>query len=131
VQVNGVRNLDIRLVRAMHEGTDVLPDDVEELRGYLRMIETLLSEKAGELEPTWELACAAAAEIETLQTLEVAVAERAIAIQATSLEVVAGKLAIWRALAPGADDGDAASVRNRLVASVERDIERMSGRARR
>ena len=66
----------------------------------------LLAEKAAELEPSWEQACAAAAEIVTLQDLETTVAERAIAVRAESLKDVRAKLAIWRALAPGAEDGD-------------------------
>jgi hypothetical protein len=118
--------LDYRLVRALRQGTDALPDDVAELRGYMRMIGTLLAEKAAELEPSWEQACAAAAEIETLQNLEAAVAERAIAIRAESLETVRGKLAIWRALGPASDDDDMRSPRNRLILSVEADLERLS-----
>jgi hypothetical protein len=118
--------LDYRLVRAIRQGTDALPDDVGQLRGYMRMIGTLLAEKAAELEPSWEQACAAAAEIETLQNLEVAVAERAVAIRAESLETVRGKLAIWRALGPASDDDDMRSPRNRLILSVEADLERLS-----
>lgn len=117
--------LDYRLVRAMRQGTDALPDDVGQLRGYMRMIGMLLAEKAAELEPSWEQACAAAAEIETLQNLEVAVAERAVTIRAESLETVRGKLAIWRALGPASDD-EMRSPRNRLILSVEADLERLS-----
>ena len=117
--------LDYRLVRALRQGTDALPDDVAELRGYMRMIGMLLAEKAAELEPSWEQACAAAAEIETLQNLEVAVAERAVTIRAESLETVRGKLAIWRALGPASDD-EMRSPRNRLILSVEADLERLS-----
>ena len=118
--------LDYRLVRALRQGTDALPDDIAELRGYMRMIGTLLAEKAAELEPSWEQACAAAAEIETLQDLETSVAERAIAIRAESLATVRGKLAIWRALGPASDDDDMRSPRNRLILSVEADLERLS-----
>jgi hypothetical protein len=118
--------LDYRLVRALRQGSGALPDDVAQLRGYMRMIGTLLAEKAAELEPSWEQACAAAAEIETLQNLEAAVAERAIAIRAESLETVRGKLAIWRALGPASDDDDMRSPRNRLILSVEADLERLS-----
>ncbi len=106
--------LDYRLVHAIRGGAEALPNDITCLRGYLRMIEALLAEKAAELEPSWEQVCAVAAEIETLQSLEVAVAERAIAIRADSLETVRGKLAIWRALAPGAEDENMTSPRNRL-----------------
>jgi hypothetical protein len=118
--------LDYRLVRALRQGSGALPDDVAQLRGYMRMIGTLLAEKAAELEPSWEQACATAAEIETLQNLEAAVAERAIAIRAESLETVRGKLAIWRALGPASDDDDMRSPRNRLILSVEADLERLS-----
>ena len=65
--------LDNRLVRALHEGAEALPGDLAELRSYLRLIEALLTEKAAELEPSWQQACAAAAEITTLQTLEITV----------------------------------------------------------
>jgi hypothetical protein len=117
--------LDYRLVRALREGTDVLPGDIGELRGYLRMIGSLLEEKASELEPAWDLTCAAAAEIETLLTLERTVAERAIAVRATSIEMVRGKLAIWRALGPDSEDCDMDSPRNRLILSIDEDLARL------
>ena len=64
--------LDYRLVRAHpRRGRRRCRTTSRALRGYLRMIETLLAEKAAELEPSWEQACAVAAEIETLQALEV------------------------------------------------------------
>ena len=53
-------------------------------------------------------------------------AERAIAVRAESLAEVRAKLAIWRALAPGAEDGDLRTPRNRLILSVEADLERLS-----
>ena len=121
--------IDCLLVRALREGSEALPGDIRALTGCLAMIATLLEEKAAELEPSWEQVCAVAAEIETLQSLEVAVAERAIAIRADTLETVRGKLAIWRALAPGAEDENMTSPRNRLILSVEADIERLLGRA--
>ena len=121
--------LDDRLVRAMREGAGVLPADIGSLRGYLRTIEALLAEKAAEVEPSWEQACAVAAEIETLQSLELAVAERAIAIRAEDLHTVRGKLAIWAALSPESGDEDIGSPRNRLVLSVATDIDRLLGRA--
>ena len=118
--------LDNRLVRALREGADALPGDLGELRGYLRLIESLMAEKARELEPTWNQACASAAEILTLQTLESTVAERAIAVRAGSVAEVRAKLAIWRALAPGAEDDDLRTPRNRLILSVEADLQRLS-----
>ena len=118
--------LDYRLVRALREGTDVLPGDIGELRAYLRMIASLLEEKAHELEPAWDLTCAAAAEIETLLTLERTVAERAIAIRATSIDMVRGKLAIWRTLGPDSEDCDIDSPRNRLILSVDEDLARLA-----
>ncbi len=124
------QKLDINLLRAMRDGTAALPPDLGKLRGYLRLIGSLLEEKAAELEPSWEQACATAAEIETLQNLEAAVAERAIAIRAESLETVRGKLAIWRALGPASDDDDMRSPRNRLILSVDADLERLSLRRR-
>ena len=114
----------------MREGTSALPDDLGKLRGYLRMIGALLEEKARELEPSWEQACAAAAEIVTLQDLETSVAERAIGVRAESLDQVRSKLAIWRALAAGSEDGDLRSPQSRLVLSIEADLERLSALAR-
>jgi hypothetical protein len=122
------QHLDINLVRAMREGTSALPADLGKLRGYLRMIGTLLEEKARELEPSWDQACAAAAEIATLQDLEASVAERAIAVRAESLDQVRAKLAIWRALAAGSEDGDLRSPQSRLILSVEADLERLGSR---
>jgi len=118
--------LDDRLVRALREGADVLPEDLTMLNCYLKMIDRLLAEKAAELEPSWSQACDAAAEIETLQTLETVVAERSITVQAGDLGAVRAKLEIWRALADGASDGDLSTPRNRLILSVEADLERLS-----
>ena len=123
--------LDYRLVRAMRRGPDVLPGDIAQLRSYLRMIEVLLAEKASEVEPAWDLSCAAAAEIETLLKLELTVAERAIAVPATGLDGVRGKLAIWRALGTDAEDGDLDSVRNRLILSIDEDLARLHRDGRR
>ena len=117
--------LDINLVRALREGTSALPADLGKLRGYLRMIGALLEEKARELEPSWEQACASAAEIATLQDLETAVAERTIAVRSDGIEQVLAKLAIWRALAAGGEDADLLSPQSRLVLSVEADLERL------
>jgi hypothetical protein len=116
-------------MRAMRGGTRELPADLNQLRDYLATIAVLLAEKAAELEPSWEQACAAAAEIATLQDLETTVAERAIAVRAGCLKDVRAKLAIWRALGPGAEDGDMSTARSRLILSVEADLERL-GQAR-
>lgn len=117
--------LDNRLIRALREGTGVLPGDLEQLCGYLRLINGLLAEKANELEPSWAMACASAAEIETLQGLQATVAERAIAVRSASLEAVQAKLKVWRELGAGAEDGDVRSPRNRLILSIEADVERL------
>jgi hypothetical protein len=124
--LNEETELDYGLVRAMRHGTSALPGDLARLRNYLRTIEVLLAEKAAELEPSWEQACAVAAEIAALHELEATVAERAIAVRAESLRDVRGKLAIWRALAAGAEDGDLCTPRNRLILSIEADLERLS-----
>lgn len=118
--------LDNRLILAIRQGAGALPADLGRLHGYLRLIESLLAEKAGELEASLEAADAAAAEIETLQRLEATVAERAIAVRAEDLAAVREKLAIWRALSPGIEDADLGSPRNRLVLSVEADLERLA-----
>ena len=80
----------------------------------------------GFLEPSWEQVSASAAEIMTLQTLETTVAERAIAVRAESLAEVRAKLAIWRTLAPGAEDGNMRTPRNRLILSIEEPLRRMA-----
>lgn len=117
--------IDYLLVRALSDGSQALPGDIGALRGYLAMIETLLEEKATELEPSWEQACAVAAEIETLQALEMAVAERAIAVPADNIEAIRGKLALWQVLTPDTDE-PADSKRTRLIRSIEADLERLS-----
>jgi hypothetical protein len=118
--------MDFRLTRAVAGGCGTLPEDLDALADYLEMIGVLLAEKAAELEPSWEQACAAAVEIATLQDLEAAVAERAIAVRAQNLADLRAKLAIWRGLAPGAEDGDLAAPRNRLILSVEADLVRLA-----
>lgn len=121
---------DTHLVRAIREGTSALPGDLARLRGYLGMIGALLEEKARELEPNWEQACAIEAEIATLQALEASVAERAIGVRAGSVDEVRAKLAIWRALVAGGELCELRSASSRLILSVEADLERLSGRAR-
>jgi hypothetical protein len=123
--------LDDRLTRAMRGGPSALPGDLALLRSYLRMIADLLEEKATDLEHDWAQACAAAAEIETLHGLEGAVAERAIGVQASGLDDLRVKLEIWRALIQGLPDEEMASTQNRLVLSIEADIQRLQRGSRR
>lgn len=123
-------NLDDRLMRAMREGHEVLPDDLALLRGYLRLIEGLLAEKATELEPDWAQACASAVEIETLQALESVVVERAIGVRASDVSAMRVKLDIWRLLVAGDEDGHAGSSSHRLVLSVADDLERLEAQRR-
>ena len=122
--------LDYGLVKALRSGAEALPSDIECLRGYMRLIEALLREKASELEPSWEQASAIASEIDTLHTLELAVAERAIETPAPDLDTVRGKLAIWRALGPGTDESDESAPRNRLIESIDADLARIAAAAR-
>lgn len=117
--------LDNRLVRALREGQQALPSDLARLNGYMKLIGALLEEKAAELEPTWALALAAAAEVETLQDLETAVAGRACAVEACSIAGVLTKLAIWQAL-PSEEEPTETSLRDRLVLSVRSDLERLA-----
>lgn len=117
--------LDVQLVRALKEGAGVLPADLERLRGYMSMIGGLLEEKANELEPSWNAACAAAAEIQTLQDLEASVAERAIETAADTLRAVRTKLAIWKVLSLGSEE-DPSAPRNRLILSIEDDLHRLA-----
>jgi hypothetical protein len=118
--------LDNGLVRALRGGHAALPECPRRLAGYLRTIERLLAEKAREHEPNWDEACAAAKEIETLQALATAVAERVIALRGQDLPAVLAKLALWRDLAPaGEDDACARDLRDRLILSVEADLVRL------
>lgn len=123
-------------MRALHEGPRALPQDLDRLHDYLRLIDGLLAEKAQEHEPEWALALAAAAETETLQRLEQAVVERAIGVRPRTLWGVLAKLAIWQRLEGcGEDEAEAPGLRDRLVLSVRSDVERIarsgSGRLRR
>lgn len=119
--------LDQPLVRALRGGAAALPEDIERLTGYMRLIQQLLGEKAAEHEPTWAQACASAAEIETLQDLEAAVVERAISLRVDNLDGVLTKFGIWRALVEEETQG----LRDRLVLSVEADIQSIVRRSRR
>jgi hypothetical protein len=110
--------LDDRLLNAMGAGATALPEDMERLRGYMRMIQGLLGEKAEDLEATWAASCATDAEIVTLQELEAAVIERTVGIRAASLGEVIAKLEIWKALAEDCADG----LRDRLVLSALDDL---------
>lgn len=117
--------VDVQLMRALKEGAGALPGDLDRLLGYMSLIGGLLEEKANDLEPSWDAACAAAAEIETLQVLESTVAERAILTAADTLRAVRSKLAIWKALTLGADE-EADAPRNRLILSIEDDLQRLA-----
>lgn len=119
--------MDVQLVRALRQGPAALPDDLDRLRSYMKLFGGLLEEKARELEPSWEAACAAAAEIETLQVLETTVAERAIGMSARSMGEIRNKLAIWKSLAESSEE-DLTSPRNRLILSIEEDLARLSQR---
>ncbi len=118
-------NLDVQLVRAIREGAAALPGDLERLRSYLTMIERLLHEKANDLEPSWDAACAIAAEIEALHALEASVAERAIAVSADTMAGIRTKLAIWHTLTAGSEEDDMSTPRNRLILSIEADLRRL------
>jgi hypothetical protein len=119
--------LDHALVRALHGGPAALPECPRRLAGYLETIEHLLTEKARENAPTWDEACVAASEVETLLALERAVAERVIGLRGDTIGTVIGKLMVWRALRPaGADDTAMLSLRDRLVLSLEADLIRLA-----
>lgn len=118
--------LDEGLVGALRAGPDVLPNDLSALAECLRTIAILLAEKAGELEPSWSEARAVAAEVETLLDLEAAVAARAAAIPAATIDDVRTKLAIWKALVAGSEGeaGDPAGVG--MILSIEADLDRLA-----
>ena len=113
------------MLAALRTGAGALPSELGALGDCLGTIGLLLAEKAAELEPSWSEALAVAAEIETLLELEAAVAERAIAIPATSPEELRAKVGIWKALAAGSDDPDSESPHARLLLSIEADIHRI------
>jgi len=117
--------LDVQLIRAIREGAAALPGDLDRLCAYMSLIGRLLEEKANELEPSWEAACAMAKEIETLQLLESAVAERAVGTAADTLAAVRSKLAIWKALSEGSEE-EPRTPRNRLILSIEDDLQRLA-----
>ncbi len=117
--------VDDRLMRALREGADALPEDLNRLHEYLMLIGGLLGEKAIEHEETWELALAAAAEIETLHDLEAAVSDKVVAVPARDLREVLIKFAIWGSLEAGCEPDGETGVRGRLVRSIRCDIERM------
>ena len=118
--------VDDQLLRALREGPDALPMDLNRLHGYLHLISGLLTEKAQEHEPDWAQALAAAAEIETLQDLERAVAEKAVDVPARTLWAVLSKLAIWESLGPCGEEACSTSQRDRLIDSVRADLERIA-----
>ena len=124
-QVRGPR-LDDQLLRALHEGPAALPDDLNRLLGYMRLIAMLLAEKAQEHEPEWRLVLGSAAEIETLLNLEALVVEKAIGVPARTLPSLLVKFAIWAALQPEGEDFPAIPRRDLRVESARRDLERLA-----
>lgn len=116
--------LDERLLAALRSERD-LPGDLAALGDCLQTVGVLLAEKASELEPSWGEARAIAAEIETLLTLEDAIAERACAIRAGSLGELRAKFAILRALDDGGPAADAGAGRDRLIRSIGDDLDRL------
>lgn len=124
LQVSGRRKLFKKyggsdLLSVMEEGQAALPDDLGMLNGYMRVITGLLAEKAQENQPTLALENAAAAEIETLLTLETLVAVKTAQVTCATLECLRSKLDIWDAI--GRDcDGDLP--REAIVQSVRNDL---------
>ena len=119
------KKADDEVLAALRTGADALPSELGALGDCLGTIALLLAEKAAELEPSWSEALAVAAEIETLLELEAAVAERAIAIPATSPAELRAKVGIWKALVAGSDDPNSESPHARLLLSIEADIHRI------
>ena len=125
---------DTRLARALQEGPEVLPPDAQVLNGYLDMIAGLLADHATERQENWSSAVETASSIADLLALEETVGERAISLRAETVESVLQKLRIWRRFNSGdgsCDDVDGrATVRDRLVLSVEADLTRIARAAR-
>lgn len=123
--MNGT-TVDRRLVRALQEGCEALPDDLDALYRYLTLITELLAEKGDEHEPCWALALTGAAQMQTLQDLEALVARKAAHVCAGGLDQVLLKLAIWEALEPGGSEDEEISLRDSLVHSVRLDLQRLT-----
>jgi hypothetical protein len=122
--------VDRRLVRALHEGCEALPEDLGSLYRYLTLIAELLAEKGDEHEPCWSLALAGARQLQTLQDLEEMVARKAARVRAGGLDQVLLKLAIWEALEPGGEEDEEVSLRDSLVHSVRLDLQRLAAPGR-
>ncbi|WP_162683267.1 hypothetical protein [Rhodobacteraceae bacterium DSL-40] len=109
------------LIRTLRFGPKSLPDDLDKLHDYLRMIGEHLAERAHDHELTWALACQAASETDVLLDLEQQVAMKAAALRARSLRDVSTKLAIWDRLAGEGGEGDETCAA--LIRSVRRDVD--------
>lgn len=119
------RYFDTRLAKAFKEGEAALSGNLTELRGYLITIDEMLEEKARDLEETWDAACEASEELIALQALEVTVLERVISVGADTLADILTKFAIWHSLFAECEEAHSLSPFNRLLLSIERDIQRL------
>lgn len=106
-------------------GPDLPTSSLDEMLSSLRIVAELLAEKSEELEPTWEMAREAEAEIDTLHQIERTLVVGAAGTPAVCLNEVLIKLDIWRTLGPSCDDRDEETARDRLVHSVRDDLERI------
>lgn len=105
---------------------DAVGDDPATLAHYHAMADDLLKALAQRVEPTWDLAETALAEIDRLTALQAALVARLAARPACSPGDVMLKLSLWAAAHAGVDPRDRLP-EDRLVESALRDLERLFG----
>ena len=117
--------IDDGFLLVLRHGKDKLPDDLDRLLSFLGTISVLMEEKALELQPDFDLEHASGVELETLHDLQRVVAGKALGVPASSLRDVLCKLAIWTALDGSTGEESEHCIRDRLIMSVRRDLERL------
>lgn len=118
--------IDMRRFRRDDGAGPALPDDPKLLARYHGLAGDLLAMLAHRVEPSWDLAEAALAEIERLISLQTAIVGQLAAQPAGSPEEVMLKLRLW-SLARGAADPRDVPPEDRLVHSAIADLERLFG----
>lgn len=116
------------LITVLHHGAAALPEDLGQLRGYLRLISGLLAEKAQENQQTLALENAAAEEISLLLDLEALVAAKAAEVSCKGYSCIQAKLDIWDAIEPPDPEP---CPRDTIVQSVRGDVARLAARRER
>ena len=107
--------------RAQAQGS--LPDNPDLLASYYRAANDLLAMLAERVEPDWEKAEAALAEVDRLLELQAAIVARAAKRPARTLRDVLAKLTLWSAAREGCEEDG--TPEDALVASALRDLQRL------